>query len=195
MGGAKKPDWSSLYEQALPQGGYFRGAHAAAAGVSKQLIHKHVLSGRIAHVLRGVYRLANFPSGDQDDLIALWLWSDEVGVFSHETALGLYQLSDVLPSRVHMTVPRPWARRAAVPPVLVLHHANVPEGDRTWLGHVPVTTIGRTLRDAVDAGMDPDLIAQAVAEGTARKLLKRTDVRGIVPPTKSRRSRRGGMIS
>jgi predicted transcriptional regulator of viral defense system len=191
MTGGKKPDWAALHELALPQGGYFRGADAAAAGVSKQLLHKHVLSGRITHALRGVYRLANFPSGDQDELIALWLWSEEVGVFSHETALALYQLSDALPSRVHMTVPRSWRRRAAVPPVVVLHHANLPASDRTWIARVPVTTVGRTLRDAVDDGVDPDLIAQAIAEGTARKLLGRADVRGIVPAKRrARRTRR-----
>jgi predicted transcriptional regulator of viral defense system len=191
MSDRKKPDWGSLYEIALPQGGYFRGSDAAAAGFSKQLLHKHVLSGRIAHALRGVYRLANFPPGDQDELVALWLWSEEVGVFSHETALALYQLSDALPSRVHMTVPRSWRRRSAVPPIVVLHRANIPESDRTWIGRVPVTTLGRTLRDAVDDGVDPGLIAQAIAAGTARKLLGRSDVRGIVPAKRrTRRTRR-----
>jgi predicted transcriptional regulator of viral defense system len=193
MSEAKKPDWSSLYELALPQGGHFRTVQAAAAGFSKQLLHKHLLAGRIEHAMRGVYRLAHFPSGDQDELIALWLWSAEVGVFSHETALALYQLSDVLPSRVYMTVPRSWARRSAVPPIVVLHYADIPESDRTWVGQVPVTTVGRTLRDAVDAGMDPGLIAQAIAEGTARKLIGRSDVRGIVPP--KRRPRRDRVLT
>jgi predicted transcriptional regulator of viral defense system len=194
MSAAKKPDWSSLYELALPQGGYFRSVHAAAAGFSKQLIHRHVVSGRIEHAMRGVYRLAHFPPGDQDELVGLWVWSEEVGVFSHETALALYQLSDALPSRVHMTVPRTWARRLAVPPIVVLHYANIPESDRTWVGQLPVTTVGRTLRDSVDAGVDPGLIAQAVAEGTARKLVGRSDIRGIVAPTRRvRRARRDGL--
>jgi predicted transcriptional regulator of viral defense system len=195
MGEAKKPDWSSLYELALPLSGYFRNVHAAAAGFSKQLLHKHVLSGRIQHVMRGVYRLAHFPSGDQDELVGLWLWSEEVGVFSHETALSLYQLSDALPSRVYMTVPRSWDRRSAVPPLVVLHYANIPESDRTWVGRVPVTTVGRTLRDAVDAGVDPGLIAQAVAQGTARKLVGRSDLRGIVPHKRVRRTRRDSLLA
>jgi predicted transcriptional regulator of viral defense system len=188
MSEAKKPNWNSLYQLALARGGFFRNVDAAEAGFSKQLLYKHVLAGRLERAMRGVYRLAHFPPGDQDELIGLWVWSDEAGVFSHETALSLHQLSDALPSRIHMTLPRSWERRAAVPPLLVLHHANVPESDRTWVGNVPVTTIGRTLRDAVDAGVDPDLIAQAIAQGTARKLVRREDVRGIVPPR--RRPRR-----
>lgn len=193
MSAARKPDWSSLYERALPQAGYFRNVDAAAAGFSKQLLHKHVVSGRIEHAMRGVYRLAHFPPGDQDELVALWLWSDEVGVFSHETALALYQLSDALPSRVYMTVPRAWARRSTVPPLVVFHRADLPESDRTWIGQVPVTTLGRTLRDSVDAGVDPDLIAQAIAEATARKLIGRSDVRGIVAP--ARRPRRARALA
>jgi predicted transcriptional regulator of viral defense system len=187
---ATKPDWSSLYELALPQGGFFRTVQAATAGFSRQLLHKHVRSGRIEHAMRGVYRLAHFPPGDHDELVGLWLWSGEVGVFSHETALALYQLSDALPSRVHMTVPRSWDRRSAVPPIVVLYYASIPQSDRTWVGQLPVTTVGRTLRDAVDAGVDPDLVAQAVAQATARKLVGRSDVRGIVAPRRGRRPRR-----
>ncbi len=194
MSETRNPSWNQLYELARSQRGYFRIAQAAEVGFSKQLLRKHVLGGRLSHELRGVYRLAGSPSADDDELVALWLWSGEVGVFSHETALSLFQLSDALPARVHMTVPLAWRRTAALPPLLVLHHADLPEDDRTWIGPVPVTTVGRTLRDAVDAGIDPTLIAQAISEGTARKILVRADVRGIVPPKRRAREarRRGG---
>jgi predicted transcriptional regulator of viral defense system len=115
-----------------------------------------------------------------------------MGVFSHETALSLHTLSDVLPAQIHMTLPRSWARRGPIPPLLVLHFAKLPESDCTWVGNVPVTTAARTLRDAVDAEMDPLLIEQAVAEGTARKLLRREDLRGIVSP--KRRPRREALL-
>src|SRR3954469_614607 len=159
-----KPDWRALLQIAYRQSGYFRTAQAAAAGFSNQLLRKHRLTGRIARPLRGVYRLVDVPPGDHDDLVALWLWSEQAGVFSHETALALHELSDALPARVHMTVPSSWSRRSAVPRLLVLHHAKVPADDRTWVGSVPVTTVARTLRDAVDAGVDPDLVAQAISE-------------------------------
>jgi hypothetical protein len=64
-----------------------------------------------------------------------WLWqlwsrnrNDDIqGVFSHETALALYELSDVMPGKLHMTVPHGFDRSAAIPPVLVLHRNNVPQ--------------------------------------------------------------------
>lgn len=187
-GSDEKPDWEALYEIALPRGGFFRSAAATAVGFSKQLLHKHTLSGRMERAQHGVYRLRPFPPDEQDELISLWLWSGELGVFSHETALSLHQLSDALPSRVHMTVPRSWARRSPIPDVVALHHADIAPEDCTWIGKVPVTKIGRTLRDAVDAGVEPELISQAIAEGTTRKLIERADLRGIVAP--ARRGRR-----
>jgi hypothetical protein len=38
-----------------------------------------------------------------------WFWSGQKGVFSHETALMLHDLSGVLPHEKHMTVPAAWA--------------------------------------------------------------------------------------
>jgi hypothetical protein len=89
-------------------------------------------------------------------------------------------------------MPRSWRKRSAVPPILMLHQADVPESDRAWIGPVPVTAPSRTLRDAVDAGVDPSLVSQAAAEGVARKLLVRADVRGIVPASRGRRVRKVG---
>jgi predicted transcriptional regulator of viral defense system len=183
---ANAPSWSSLREIALAQHGFFRLRDAREAGFSDQLLHKHRLAGRIERTARGVYRLTHFPAAEQDELVGLWLWSDEAGVFSHETALALHQLSDALPTRIHLTLPRESPRRSAAPPILALSYADIPETDRTWIGSVPVTAIGRTLRDAIDAGVDPALIEQAVAQAMARKLLRREDVRGIVPPRRRR---------
>lgn len=175
-----KPNWPQLNEIALAQRGYFTNAQARTAGFSKQLLRKHVLAKRITNEMYGVYRVA-FPNEANDELVAMWLWTGGEGVFSHETALSLYQLSDVLPSRIHITVPPTWRRRPSMPSLLVLHRAHLPESDQTWVGPVPVTTAGRTIRDVFDAGLDPDLVAQAIAEGKARKLLARSDVRGILP--------------
>ena len=101
------PSWDALFEVASGQEGLFTTVQAADAGYSPQLLQKHLHGGRIQRIRRGVYRLVHFPPGEHEDLAAVWLWSDRAGVFSHETALFLHGLSDVLPSRVHLTVPDP----------------------------------------------------------------------------------------
>ena len=106
LAGSGGSRWDRLYEIAEVQAGHFSTTQAAAAGFSPQLLDKHLRAGRIRRVRRGVYRLVHYPPGENEDLVVLWLWSERVGIFGHETALSLYQLSDLLPGKVHMTVPR-----------------------------------------------------------------------------------------
>ena len=123
-------------------------------------------------IRRGVYRLVHFPSGGDEDLVVLWLWSDRQGVFSHETALSRHQLSDLLPRTIEMTVPAAWARRRLkIPAGLRLQHADLSETERTWHGPVPITTPFRTILDCTDAEVSPEFVHQAAEEATRRGLL------------------------
>jgi predicted transcriptional regulator of viral defense system len=168
------PSWDALFDVASGQEGLFTTVQAADAGYSPQLLQKHLHAGRIERVRRGVYRLVHFPPGDHEDLAAVWLWSGRAGVFSHETALFLHGLSDVLPSRAHITVPASWrARRLRVPRGVVLHHADIAKDERAWVGPVPVTTPRRTIADCIAAGVAPDLIEQAIEQATARGVVPR----------------------
>jgi predicted transcriptional regulator of viral defense system len=183
-----RPDWDALYRTAEAQGGYFSTAQAAEAGYSSPLLAKYLRNGRVRRVRRGVYRLVHFPAGEHEDFVELWLWSQHTGVLSHDTALMLHGLTDALPARVHMTVPRVWSRRhlVSIPSVLVLHFDDLATTDRTWIGAVPVTAPARALRETLDAGGDPDAIAAAAAHALERNLVSPTDVRYLAP----RRARR-----
>ena len=129
------PDWNRLFEIAVGPEGHFTTAQAADAGYSPQLLNRYLRSGRIRRVRRGVYRVVHFPAGEQEDLVEVWLWSDRAGVLSHETALALHDLSDLLPARIHLTLPAAWhARRLRVPDGVVLHYADVDDTERTWVG-------------------------------------------------------------
>ena len=96
--GQGPPDWDALFDVAQGQHGYFTTSQAAAVGYSPQLLHKYLQNRTVARIRRGVYRLVHFPASQEEDLVPLWLWSDQIGVFSHETALALQDLSDALPS-------------------------------------------------------------------------------------------------
>lgn len=129
----------------------------------------------------GVYRLVHHPAGDQEELIVLWLWSEQAGVFSHETALSLHRISDVLPSRFHLTLPLPWKkRRLRVPDRVTLYYENLLDPERTWVGAVPVTTVARTLSDCLDANVTTDTIRAAVRDASRRGLLGLTEVQAFL---------------
>jgi len=174
------PDWDRLYETALAQEGHFTTQQALDAGYSSQLLVKHLNSGKIIRVRRTVYRLKHFPPGQQEDLVALWLWSDRAGIFSHETALMLHELSDVLPARAHLTVPAKWRRRRLqVPDGAVLHYADVPKRDRAWVGAVPVTSPARTLADCAADYVSPDFLSSAISQALARGMVSRPQATAV----------------
>ena len=165
------PRWSQLYETASAQEGLFTTAQAAEAGYYPQLLTKYLKNGRIIRMRRGVYRLVHFPPGDHEDLVVIWLWSKRAGVFCHETALAMHQLSDVLPAKAHLMLPSSWkSRRLQVPAGVILHFTNLADIDRTWVGTVQVTTPARTVNDCAEAGVSPELVQQAIDEGIQRGL-------------------------
>jgi predicted transcriptional regulator of viral defense system len=168
----RKPSWNRLYEVASGQEGHFTTQQAADAGYSPQLLRKHIQAGRIVRVRRGIYRLVHFPSSEHEELVVIWLWSERQGVFSHQTALSLHGLSDVLPSKVHLSVPTSWtSRRLRVPKGVVVHHADVAKSERSWFGGVPATSPPRTLDDCSRDKISPDLLRQAARDALARGLV------------------------
>jgi predicted transcriptional regulator of viral defense system len=174
---ASRPDWDRLYETASAQEGYFTTRQAAAAGYSSQLLLKHIRAGRVARIQRGIYRLVHFPAGEHEELVIAWLWSESVGVVSHQAALGLHGLSDALPAHVHLTLPTEWrGRRFRVPTGIVLHHADVPSDDRAWFGAVQATNARRSLNDCAREGMSPELLRQAAQQALRRGLVTRAEL-------------------
>lgn len=169
---AAKPDWDALFMIAQTQQGLFTTRQAADSGFSPQLLVHHARTGRVLRVQRGIYRIAHYPAGTQEDLIAAWLWTERAGIVSHQTALSLHELSDVLPSQIHLTLPSAWRkRRFRVPTDVVLHHADIPAQDHTWVGAVPTTSPRRTLNDCAEAALTPDLLRQAAQQALRRGLV------------------------
>ena len=125
-----------LFEIAEQQQGFFTTKQAKAAGFAENTHPYHVQVGNWIREHRGIYRLALFPTADRPDLVLWALWSrnrnEEVeGVYSHHTALSLYDLSDLNPAKLHMTVPTDFRRNSDIPGILVLHYADLPDERRT----------------------------------------------------------------
>lgn len=168
----KSPNWDHLFAIALEQEGLFTARQAREAGYSKPLLSHHIKAGKFVRLRPGIYRVVHFPNGESEQLVILWLWSDRQGVFSHETALGMFNLSDALPSRIHLTLPSTWLHhRRKVPDVLVLHYDDVPEHDRTWVGPVRATTPRRSIIDCARDHLEPDLLQQAIDQALQRGLI------------------------
>src|SRR5581483_7877801 len=101
-----------LYALAEGNAGYLTARAAVDAGIARSTLSHHARpGGRLVHVARGLYRLRDFPSNPHEHIVAGWLRAPPSAdaVVSHESALELDDLSDVIADEVHVTVPR--ARR------------------------------------------------------------------------------------
>ena len=172
-----------LYRLAESQGGYFTTKQAEALGYTSNKRIYHVRAGNWIREHRGIYRLALFPEPERSDLILWWLWSrdrshEPKGIFSHRTALSLHELTDLMPAKIDLTVPKGFRRGAPVPEVLRLHYADVPSSDREVMDGVPVTKALRTVLDLWGKGHTPKpLLLSAYREGLRRGLISKTEVR------------------
>jgi len=171
-----------LYEIAEEQQGYFTTKQAKAAGFAENTHPYHVQAGNWIREHRGIYRLASFPRGERPDLMLWSLWSrnrGEVrqGVYSHQTALSLYDLSDVMPAKLHMTVPKSFRRNSEIPRVLVLHFADLPQSDIAAVHGVRVTKPMRTILDLLEGGeIPPATLRQVLREALRRGLIRRNEI-------------------
>ena len=172
----KNPNWDRLFELAASQEGHFTTKQAAELGYSSQLLNHYVRTERLARPQRGIYRIVHFPPSDHG-LAATWLWSERLGVFSHETALSLHELSDLMPVHVHISLPTASrGSRRKVPERVIVHYADVPVTDRSWVASVPATTARRTLIDCAMAGLQPEFLRQAADQALRRGLIARGDI-------------------
>ena len=172
-----------LFEFAEQQQGFFTTKQAKAAGFAENTHPYHVQVGNWIREHRGIYRLALFPATDRPEL-ALWaLWSrnrnEEVdGVYSHHTVLSLYELSDLNPAKLHMTVPTDFRRNSEIPGILVLHFADLPESDVKTAQGFKFTTPLRAILDLIELGtVERNFIRQALRQAVDRGLITRQQIR------------------
>ena len=172
----------NLYQLAQSQGGYFTTKQAAALGYASNNRIYHVRAGNWARERRGIYRLTRFPEPERPDLILWMLWSRDrsdqpTGVYSHQTALSLHDLTDANPARLDITVPASFRRGTPIPKVLRLHRGEVPLNDRETIFDVPVTTALRTILDVWKEGSLPQSdLRVAFREAVKRGAITKTQI-------------------
>ncbi len=174
---------AELLELAGGQHGYFTAAQAKAAGISRRALIGRTRRGLIDHVSYGLYRLGGYPPGPLDDLYALQA-SVPTATFSHETALEVYGLSDVLPKTIHLTVPP----RSGLKPRagVTIHRSGLARSERILRDDLWVTDLLRTLLDSARWGTDPEQLLEA---------FDAADERGMLSPSALDRLRRASPFS
>lgn len=166
-----------LYQIASLQQGYFTSRQAKEVGYSDSRFSYHVKRGRWIREGRGIYRLANYPIGNRADLVYWSLWScnrsgEVQGVFSHQTALAIHDLSDVMPASYHLTVPKQFRRFHKTPKNLRLHLNDLQATDVLEFEGYRVTTPERTVYDVLlEETISDEVVIQALSDGLQKGVI------------------------
>jgi len=177
-----KDAFRRLYETAEAQQGYFTAKQAKAAGFAENTHPYHVRAGNWIREHRGIYRLALFPPTEHPDLVLWALWSrnrneEMEGVYSHQTALSLYDLSDLNPAKLHMTVPTHFRRNGKTPGALILHRADLPPSDVEVAQGFKFTRQLRAILDLLEAdAVSRSFLRQALRQALSRGLISRHEL-------------------
>ena len=167
---AQAPDLRALFATASEQAGYSTAAQAHICGYSKQLLAHHAANGRFIRVRRGLYRLRDYPSSRHEEVMIAWLAvGRDSAVISHESALDLHDLSDVVPNHVHLIIPR--SRRGLAPmrgAALHTEMSALSPSEIVIREGMRVTEPARTILDCAGYGTGPEQVVMAIEQARRR---------------------------
>jgi predicted transcriptional regulator of viral defense system len=102
------------------------------------------------------------------------------GVLTHETALDLWDVSDVNPAKIHVTVPRRHRPQREIPAAYVIHREDLDPTEVTAIEGVPVARLARAIRQCAGTHLGRDLLEQATRQARARGLLSAAEHAALV---------------
>jgi len=161
-----------LAEAAADRFGLVTLQDARQVGYEPKTIVKLAERGQLERVSRGVYRVPFVPGGEMQAYMAAALWPQGArGVLTHETALDLWDVSDVNPAKIHVTVPRAHRPQRDIPKAYAIHREDLDPAEVTAIEGVPVVRLARAIRQCAEMHIGRDLLEQAVRHGRSRGLL------------------------
>ena len=168
-----------LFETASLQQGYFTAKQAVQAGFSYRMHSHYKQSGQWLEVDRGVFRLAQFPNSPDEDYVRWSLWSrgrdgKPQAVISHDSALTIHGLSDVMPAKIHFTVPSTF--RKPPPKGCVIHKSIISSDEKEQREGFYVTKPLQTIVDSAEGNLSIDYLGQAIKEACDKGLLQIIDI-------------------
>lgn len=177
--------WDNLQRLALANHGIFTADDARRDGVTPQTLNRAVAAGRAERVLPKTYRLVGTEQTWEQELLSFCRWSG--GVASHRAAAALWRLSGIPAGTIELVVSHP---RKKVRADLVLHvSGELPNGDRSSVAGIPVTSPTRTLLD-LGAVVEETVLETALEDALRRGLTSPARIRWQLQ-TQGQRGRAG----
>lgn len=152
-------------------GPVFRSREAVAAGVSWRDLYALRDDGQILELSRGLYQLAESAGVDNVDFVAVCARAPQ-GMIAMASALSYWDLTDEIPTAVHVAVPEGSHRPTISYPPTIVHVFRAASFD---LGRVEIGGTGERFRitDRERTIVDAFRLRHLVGDDTAHQALRR----------------------
>lgn len=152
-----------LWDPALDQHGFVTMDDANGAGLTKAMIDNLVARRRLLRVAHGVYRFPELPATEFDPymLAVLWTRAPEA-CLSHDTALAAYDVCDINPDRIHLTVNRRRRIRRTEGERYLVHYQDLRREEIGWWQQIPTAKLPTAIKQCIDTGVPTYLLRQAI---------------------------------
>jgi predicted transcriptional regulator of viral defense system len=162
--------WDKAIALATDQYGFITHEDLRGLGEDPVRLRQWAQRGGVERVGHGIYRFKQIPATSLDPYMLATLWPAGRGVLSHDTALELFELCDINPDKIHITLPasRSYRPRRQGGEQYVVHHEDLDQADVTWHEEIRIVSPAVAIRQALDSSVPTHLVRQAIE--TAQRL-------------------------
>jgi len=179
-----------LWEVAESQHGFVTAQQASGRGVGTGALQMLVHRGTLERVAHGVYRFPRFPVGQYDPFMLAVLWTRAgEACLSHETALDVYQICDVNPNAVHVTVAKRRRLRRVGGEAYVIHYEDLEPDQIRWWQEIPTVTPATAIAQCIAYGTPTYLLRQALERGHTQGYLTAIELERLTDSLEVRNAR------
>lgn len=164
---------NKLWDIATVKHGFVTAQQATELGVTKGALQMMVHRGTLERAAFGVYRFPQYPVDEHDQkMLAVLRTRVPEAALSHETALDAYNLCDVNPNRIHVTVGKKRRFRRTGGDDYAIHYEDLGPRQIGWWQEIPAVTVKTAIEQCIDFGTPTYLLRQAIEQGYVQGYLK-----------------------
>ncbi|WP_092800675.1 type IV toxin-antitoxin system AbiEi family antitoxin domain-containing protein [Klenkia marina] len=161
-----------LWNVAVEQYGYVTKRDADELDLDRHTVEKLAGRGLLERVAHGVYRFPELPVTEYDTHMLAVLWTGRPDAcLSHDTALAGYDVCDINPDRIHLTLPKRERIRRNGGDRYVVHYQDLAPDQLGWWHRIPTVTLPTAIDQGIASGIPTYLLRQALRTGRDRGLL------------------------
>lgn len=105
---------------------------------------------------------------------------------SHDTALAAWDVCDINPTVIHVTIPKARRIQRETPKGVILHKHDIEESQIKWWEGMQTASLLLSVEQCIERGVSSHLLEQAIQGGVACGMLQERDAESLYDKLEAR---------